>query len=70
VAAAALPRPLAEACVQHLLAVYGTHCRAEHLAPIRGQALAPMCERASIPLVPLPRSAEEAPDSALFAPGS
>ena len=58
-----LPRRLAAAFVEHLYAVFGTHCRAADLAAPRAHALAALAAwpGSEIPLRPLPSTPDEAP---------
>lgn len=61
----ALPTPLARAFVTHLYAVFATHCRPADLVAPREHALAALARHAPerAPLLPLPRSVDEAPRS-------
>lgn len=60
---ATLPRALATAWLEHLMAVFGTHCRAADLAPIRAHALAALDAWGDrpVPLVSLPQAPADAP---------
>lgn len=62
-----LPRALAEAYLRHLYAVFSTHCREEHLAPLRAHALAALAAwpNDEVPLLSLPRGPD---DEAALAP--
>lgn len=58
-----LPAALAAAWVSALYAVFSSHCRPRDLAPLLAHTLGTLASTgaAEVPLVPLPRSPEEAP---------